>query len=96
MKKKIFCVLASALIMMSVISCVSAKKYRELQTVNRQAMMERDDFKAENIKLQMLNRELENKASALGNEMEEMKYRLSVAEIERNKARMNSKSFRKG
>ncbi len=87
MKKTIASFLTLSLLLISAISCVSAKKYRELQTASRQNMMDRDDFKSENMKLQMLNRELESKASVLENEMDEMKYRLAAAEVEKNKAR---------
>ncbi|HNR41125.1 MAG TPA: OmpA family protein [Bacteroidales bacterium] len=87
MKKTTIPSLACIILLLSAISCVSPKKYRELQITSRQNMMDRDEFKAENIRLQMLNRELDNNASALENEIKEMKYRLSTAESERNRAR---------
>jgi len=68
-------------------SCVTAKKYRELQTMNRQNMMDRDDMKSENLKLGMQIREYEMKMAALGDEAEKLKHDLAVAEVERNKAR---------
>lgn len=68
-------------------SCVSAKKYRELQNMNRQNMMDRDDMKSENLKLGMQNREFEMKIASLGDETEKLKHDLAVAEVERNKAR---------
>ncbi len=68
-------------------SCVSAKKYRELQTTNRQNMMDRDDMKSENLKLGMQIREYEMKIAALGDETEKLKHDLAVAEVERNKAK---------
>ncbi len=70
----------------SVISCVPGKKFRELQKTSRQNMIERDDFKTENIGLAMKNRELETKIAALEKEMAKLKQDLSLAETERNKA----------
>ena len=88
MKKiKAILVLAFVLLIMSAISCVSAKKYRELQITSRQNMMDRDDFKTENMKLQMQNRELELRSTALEKEMGDMQFRLAAAETERNRAR---------
>ncbi len=74
----------SALIMMS---CVSGKKYRELQFMNRQNMMERDDLKAENLTLSMQNRDAEMKISALEKDVARLRQDLATAETERNKAR---------
>jgi len=71
----------------SVVSCVSGKKYRELQYASRQNMMARDDFKAENLTLSMENRETENKIDALEKEMGKLRQDFALAEIERNKAR---------
>jgi chemotaxis protein MotB len=68
-------------------SCVSSKKYRELQIASRQNMMARDDFKAENLTLSMENRETENRIDALEKEMSKMRQDFTLAEIERNKAR---------
>jgi chemotaxis protein MotB len=71
----------------SVISCVSGKKYRELQYASRQNMMARDDFKAENLTLSMQNREIETKIEALEKEMGQLRQDFALAEIERNKAK---------
>ncbi len=71
----------------SVVSCVSGKKYRELQYASRQNMMARDDFKAENLTLSMENRETENKIDALEKEMGKLRQDFALAEIERNKAK---------
>ncbi|MFH0842948.1 MAG: OmpA family protein [Bacteroidota bacterium] len=49
----------------STISCVSGKKFKSLQDTSRQYMNERDEFKTENIGLEMSNRELESKISVL-------------------------------
>ncbi len=53
-------------------------------------MMDRDDFKAENLTLSMQNREIESKISALEKEMSKSRQDLSLAEIERNKAKDES------
>jgi chemotaxis protein MotB len=71
----------------SVVSCVSGKKYRELQYASRQNMMDRDDFKAENLTLSMENREIETKIDALEKEMGKIRQDFALAEIERNKAK---------
>jgi chemotaxis protein MotB len=71
----------------SVISCVSGKKYRELQYSSRQNMMDRDDFKAENLTLSMQNREIETKIGTLEKDMGKIRQDLALAEIERNKAK---------
>ena len=70
-----------------VVSCVSGKKYRELQYASRQNMMARDDFKAENLTLSMENRETGTKMEALEKEMGKMRQDFALAEIERNKAK---------
>lgn len=50
-------------------------------------MIDRDDFKAENLTLSMQNREIESKISAIEKEMSKSRQDLSLAEIERNKAK---------
>jgi len=50
-------------------------------------MMERDDFKAENLSLSMQNREIAIKIEALEKEMGKIRQDFALAEIERNKAR---------
>ncbi len=78
------------LVMISVslmLSCVSGKKYREMQFMNRQNMMERDDLKAANLTLSMQNRDAEMKLSTLEKDMAKIRQDLAAAEIERNKAR---------
>lgn len=83
-KLKLLIVMISAALMMS---CVSGKKYREMQYMNRQNMMERDDLKAENLTLSMQKRDADTKISALEKDMAKIRQDLSAAEIERNKAR---------
>lgn len=71
----------------SVLSCVPASKYRELQNASRQNMMDRDDYKTENLTLSMQNRETATRIAALEAEMNRTKQDIALAEIERNKAR---------
>ncbi len=68
------------------ISCVPGKKFREVQVTSRQNMIDRDDFKAENLSLSMQNREIETKISALEKEMSKSRQDLTLAEIDRNNA----------
>lgn len=71
----------------SVLSCVPASKYRELQNASRQNMMDRDDYKTENLTLSMQNKETATRIAALEAEMTRTKQDIALAEIERNKAR---------
>jgi len=74
-------------LLIPVISCIPGKKFREVQIISRQNMMERDDFKAENLSLSMQNREIAIKIEALEKEMGKIRQDFALAEIERNKAR---------
>jgi len=87
MNKSLAITLIALLSEIFVISCVPGKKFREVQNTSRQNMMDRDDFKAENLTLSMQNREIESKISALEKEMSKSRQDLSLAEIERNKAK---------
>ena len=87
MKKAITYTLFVVMLLISSVSCVSSKKYRELQTSSRQNMMDRDNYKTENMTLAMQNREAETRIAALEGEMTKMKQDLSLAEIERNRAK---------
>ncbi len=64
MKKRLSLTTMAILIMFSV-SCVSGRKYKSLQDTSKQFMNERDDFKTQNIGLEMTNRELETKVGDL-------------------------------
>lgn len=75
-----------ALSAISIISCVPVKKFRELQKTNTQNLMDRDDYKAENLKLTGKNRELEIKIAELEKETLKLSQELSLAQIDRNKA----------
>jgi chemotaxis protein MotB len=87
MNKSLAVTLITGLSAIFVISCVPGKKFRELQNTSRQNMMDRDDFKTENLTLSMQNREIESKISALEKEMSKSRQDLTLAEIERNKAK---------
>jgi chemotaxis protein MotB len=87
MKNPIASALFVVMLAISVVSCVSSKKYRELQTTSRQNMIDRDNYKAENMTLEMKNKEIEKKISALEEEMSKIRQELSLAEIERNRAK---------
>lgn len=84
---KPFAVLSGILILLNVISCVPATRFREVQFTSRQNMIERDDFKAENLSLVMQNREIETKMETLQDEIGKIRQDFSLAEMERNKAR---------
>jgi chemotaxis protein MotB len=87
MNKSLAVTLIAILPVIFVISCVPGKKFREVQNTSRQNMIDRDDFKAENLNLSMQNREIESKISALEKEMSKSRQDLTLAEIERNKAK---------
>lgn len=87
MNKSIAIFLIAVFSAISVISCVPVKKFRELQKTNRQNLMERDDFKNENLNLSMKNRELETKIATIEKEMLNLGQELSRAQAERDRAR---------
>ena len=87
MNKSLAVTLITILPVIFAISCVPGKKFREVQNTSRQNMMDRDDFKAENLNLSMQNREIESKISALEKEMSKSRQDLTLAEIDRNKAK---------
>lgn len=68
-------------------SCVTGSRFRTLQTTNRQNLIERDDFKAENIRLTMLTRELEARTARFDEEVTGIRKELENIRTERDKAR---------
>lgn len=74
-------------IALSAISCVTGMKHRKLQDTSRNFMLERDDFKTENIMLTMANRELEARIARLENETGTIREDLASARVELNRAR---------
>ncbi len=67
-------------------SCVSGRKYGELQETSRQFMNERDTFKISNLNLSMRNRELESKMASIGKDMEKLRQDIADAGASRDKA----------
>jgi len=86
MNRSVFFASAVLLLAVSVVSCVPGRKYRTLQDTSRQFMNERDEFKTENIALEMANRELEAKMAGIQKEMGTLKENIAKAEGERDKA----------
>ncbi|MFZ0280060.1 MAG: OmpA family protein [Bacteroidales bacterium] len=84
--KKSFSLCVIVVLSAILISCVPFKKYRDLQKTNTQNLIERDDFKAENLGLSGKNRELEIKIASLEAESGKLKQELSLAQIARDKA----------
>jgi len=87
MNKSLAVTLVAILPVIFMVSCVPGKKFREVQNTSRQNMIDRDDFKAENLSLSMQNREIESKISSLEKEMSKSRQDLTLAEIDRNKAK---------
>jgi len=67
-------------------SCVTGRKYKNLQDTSRQFMNERDEFKTENIGLGMANRELETKMADLGKQVGTLTADIDKARSERDNA----------
>jgi chemotaxis protein MotB len=68
------------------VSCVPGSKYKTLQDTSRQYMNERDEFKTDNIGLEMANRELEAKMAVLEKQLGTIKEDLSKSQVERDRA----------
>jgi chemotaxis protein MotB len=86
MNKTVFAILGTLTIVMSVVSCVSAKKYGDLQGTSKQFMNERDAFKTDNIGLEMKNRELEAQIASTQKEIAGVKQEIVSAQADRDKA----------
>ncbi len=67
-------------------SCVSGKKFRDLQKTNLQNTIDRDNYKSDNLVLSTKNRELENKIASLEEENGKIKQELVLAKADRDKA----------
>jgi chemotaxis protein MotB len=96
MKRSAPFILSVLLIAISMVSCVSGRKYRSLQDTSRNFMNERDEFKTANIGLEMNNRELEAKIADLEKDSETIKAEILKTQEERDKSlddynRMSSK-----
>lgn len=86
MKSKIFPFLVTLLVALVAFSCVPGKKYKTLQDTSRQYMDERDQFKTDNLGLEMTNRELEAKIAVLEKQFGSVKEEITKAQNERDKA----------
>ncbi len=86
MKKTLYLSFITVLSVLMLGSCVSGKKFRELQTTNRQNMMDLDDCKAENMTLIMKSREQQTQLTNLEKELEKSRQDLALAQTEQNKA----------
>ena len=86
MTKSIFAIIGLIAIVISSLSCVSGKKYAGLQETSKQFMNERDDFKTDNIGLEMTNKELEAKLASLNKEIGSVREDISKVEGEKQKA----------
>ena len=86
MKRTLFSISAVLLMVLSSVSCVSGKKFKSLQDTSRQYMNERDDFKTDNISLEMANRELETKIALLEKDMTGIQEEIGSVKAERDKA----------
>jgi chemotaxis protein MotB len=77
-------------------SCVSGKKFRDLQKTNIQNTIDRDNYKTENLSLSTKNRELENRIASLQEETGKIKQELELATTERDKVKddLNSLTVR--
>jgi chemotaxis protein MotB len=86
MKRALFCISAVLLIGLTSVSCVSGKKFKSLQDTSKQYMNERDDFKTDNITLEMANRELESKIALLEKDLAGVNEEIESVKTARDKA----------
>lgn len=85
MNRKLSQITVILLVAVSAISCVSGKKYKTLQDTSRNFMNERDEFKTENIGLEMANRELEARLAQLEKETGSLTSEMDQVRGERDK-----------
>ncbi len=86
MSKSVLLILGTIALVVSSVSCVSGKKFSSLQDTSKQFMDERDSYKADNIGLEMENRELLAKLELLEKEIGGVKQEISAVQNERDKA----------
>lgn len=86
MRRILFLISAAILTGLALVSCVSGKKYSGLQDTSRHYMNERDEFKTENIGLEMANRELESKIALLEKDFAGVSGEIESVKAERDKA----------
>jgi len=86
MNKTIISALGVLAIVISSVSCVSGKKFSALEGTSRQFMEERDDFKTDNIGLEMETKEMKAKLASLEKEAAEVTQKIETIEGERDRA----------
>lgn len=86
MRKETFILVLTCIVAVSVASCVSGKKFGDLQKTSRNFMAERDTLKISNINLAMKNRELESKMASVSREMGSVQRDIDEARRGRDKA----------
>lgn len=86
MKRPLFLYSLILLTAISVISCVSGRKYKSMEDTSRHFMNERDEYKTVNIGLEMTNRELEAKLAMLNKQVAEVNDEIAKTKGERDKA----------
>ncbi len=86
MNRLIFYILGFFALVIFSISCVSAKKFSDLQDTSKQFMKERDAFKTDNIGLEMQNKELKAKLASLEKEAGTVQQEITSVQNERDKA----------
>jgi chemotaxis protein MotB len=87
MKRTSILILSALLILLSVFSCVSGKKFKTLQDSSKQTLNERDALKTENINLSLNTKELEAKTAQLEKETSTLKQDLIKTQGERDKSK---------
>lgn len=86
MTKPLSVIAAFAVVLVLSFSCVSGKKYAGLQDTSKHFMNERDTLKADNIGLEMKNRELEANIESIRKEIASVNQEMAKAEGERARA----------
>jgi chemotaxis protein MotB len=86
MTKSTISSLGIIIIVISSFSCVSGRKYGNMQDTSKHFMNERDAFKSDNIGLEMQNRELEAKLAKLEKDISTVSEDIAKVENERDRA----------
>jgi len=86
MKRMLIFISAITAIALLTISCVPGKKFKRLQDTSLHYMNERDEYKTENIGLEMANRELVSKISQFEKEISTVQEEIESVKAQRDKA----------
>jgi chemotaxis protein MotB len=86
MKEKAFTLIPVFIAALFILSCVPSNKYKTLQDTSRQYMDERDQYKSDNIGLEMANREMEAKLAVLEKQLGTLKEDVLKAQADRDRA----------